>query len=137
MVSSFLAKVCFFNNDENTKSFRFEEMSNYYKEINRLTDLMETADIVIRIDSLDNQTFDTFWELANKVQFDFRKYASSCILKVENITVNTHRGYGDSNVKKNFNGYFVCGDYNAINGSSGLYLQEFEDKFAIYEMSKY
>jgi hypothetical protein len=133
----FFAKVSLFNN-ENNESFRFEQLSDYYKEIHKLTDLMEAADIVVRIDSLDNQTFDTFWELATKMEYDLKKYASSCILKVKNIKVPTLGEFGDGNVTRNFHGYFVCGDYNSIDGPSEMYLQDFEDyQHGLFKMQKF
>lgn len=86
--------VTFFG--EQKETVRFEELSNYHQEIGELTDWMKHADIVWRIDSLHDQSFDMFWQLASKLQFDFQKHASSCILKVESITVPIKCGdYGD------------------------------------------
>ena len=67
------ATVTFFN--QKKEYVQFKEVTSYDSGIAKLTALMHDADIVVRVDYLSDQSFDKFWELAHKVQYNFEGQA--------------------------------------------------------------
>jgi hypothetical protein len=65
-------------------SYEFEEigLSDFYVDI-------QNTDIDIDVKDLHDKTFSTFWQLAHKVN-DFQVYASSCLLKAEELQVDVY-----------------------------------------------